>query len=369
MTVAVCVIGAGCAHQPGAFRLTAPAPLLVPPTVKDSTIVRATVPIPRISGKTACAASHHGLQLERKGPTGARIVVTRDAVAATSGAELFNWTLDLEKQGCLPINESGHVAENIIDALPLDLGKRSQLLQGRADLKSINSLRVVAPVMKPGTELPASGPLADTQSVQQGANGNLEVTLKTIPSVIGYEIDWYDFAPQDGGPGYKVLPRNAEIHVNGGLESSKTPTVKRFEFGPAARWYELYMMTKVSSNDFDFVVFSAKTSEELQKSIEAFQTDATKYLQTADPTTYSVLPHGSGINAYVRVRVNGEMTDLPKGYSIQRAIAESKADPRVALAKLKVRKLHDGRLYPVQWDTGNDQILSLILEGGEELEW
>jgi hypothetical protein len=233
----------------------------------------------------------------------------------------------------------------------------------------VNSLRVVAPVVKPGTALPR-GSLADIQSLSEGAKpGTLDVEVKTKPEVIGYEIDWYDFAPQQSGAGYRLVPRSAEIHVGDRVEHPDVTSVKRFEFEPAARWYELYMMTKVSANDFDFVVFSARTSEELHNSVAAFQADATKYLQTADPHSFTVLPHGSGINAYIRVRLNGVLTDLQKPVSIRQAITQAKANPTAAVRTLKVRKLHDGLLYPVQWPSGTDVILSLPLEGGEEIEW
>ena len=76
-----------------------------------------------------------------------------------------------------------------------------------------------------------------------------------------------------------------------------------------------------------------------------------------------------GINAYIRVRLNGVLTDLQKPVSIRQAITQANGDPATALVKLKVRKLHDGALYPVQWPAGTDAILSLPLEGGEEIEW
>ncbi len=362
----------GCAHQPVTFRLLPPAPgpgalpTLIPPQAKDVTLARATVPIGRIPRKILCEASPHGLAVERKGPTGARIVVTRDTIAETTAAELFSWTLALEKAGCLAPNMAFQTAENIVDALPLTLAKRAQLLQGRGDLKPVNSLRVVSPVLKPGE----SGPLADVQSVSQGANpGSLDVSVKTNPAVIGYEIDWYDFFPQDGGPGYRISPRDAEIHVNGNVAHAAAPTTDRFYFGPAARWYELYMMTKVSENDFDFVVFSARTSDELNNSVAAFQKDAAAFLKTADPATYTVLPHGSGINAYIRVKVNGVWLDLPKGNTVRQAVSQAGNAPSPLLPRLKIRKLHDGKLYPVEFDRATDQVLSLPLEGGEEIDW
>lgn len=358
---------AGCAHPVPAFRLAGPT--LIPPGPKDAAIVRGVVPIARIPKNTICPASPRGLSIERKGRTGARVVVTREVMDAMTAQELYAWTLGLETAGCLPVNESARLAANIVDALPLSMAKRTQLLQGRNDLTPVNSLRVVSPVVKPGTNLP-SGPLAEVQKVSEGSKpGSIDVDVKLKPEVVGYEIDWYDFAPQEGGPGYRIVPRSAEIHVGDRVEHPDATSIRRFEFGPAARWYELYMMTKVSTNDFDFVVFSARTSEELHKSVAAFQTDAAKYLQTADPHSYTVLPHGSGINAYIRVRLNGVLTDLQKPVSIRQAITQARGDPSAALAKIRVKKLHDGTLFPVQWPAGTDAILSLPLEGGEEIEW
>jgi len=365
---AAALVGAGCIHPVPAFRLTPPA-MMIPPGPKDGTVVRALLPIPRIPKKTICTASPHGLAIERKGRTGARVVVTREVMEAMTAQELYSWTLGLETAGCLPVNESARLAANIVDALPLSIPKRTQLLQARNDLTPVNSLRVVAPVVKPGTTLP-DGPLAEIQSVSEGSKpGTLDVDVRTKPEIIGYEIDWYDFAPQESGPGYRLVPRSAEIHIGDQVQHPDTTSVKRFEFGPSARWYELYMMTKVSANDFDFVVFSARTSEELHNSVAAFQTDAAKYLQTADPHSYTVLPHGSGINAYIRVRLNGVLTDLQRSVSIRQAITQAKGNPSEVLPKLRVRKLHDGVLYPVRWPAGMDAILSLPLEGDEEIEW
>jgi hypothetical protein len=366
---------AGCTRQPGAFRLVAPAgisggtsPTLIPPETKEVAAPQAAIRVGPIPRKAICEPSPHGLTIQRKGSSG-KVIVTREALAATSGAELFLWTTALENRSCIPANEAFRLAEEIIDALPMDLAKRSQLIQGRTDLKSVNSLRVVSPVFKPGTTA-QTGVLAEISSVSQGANpGVLNVEVKTNPAVLGYEIDWYDFPALEGGKGYRVVPRGAEIHIGDNIEHPAAPTTNYFQFGPDARWYQLYMMTKVSSNDFDFVVFSARTSNQLQESVAAFQQNAAEFLRTADPESYKVLPHGSGINAYMRVTVHGISIDLPKESTVRQAISQSGGDPAGTRATLKIRKLHDGKLYPVHWDRTGDQILSLPLEGGEEIDW
>jgi hypothetical protein len=341
LVTAAALAAAGCAHPVPVFRLTG-SMTMIPPGPKDAAVTRAVVSIPRIPKKTLCAASPHGLSIERKGPAGSRVAVTRAALDTMTSEELFSWTLGLEGAGCLPVNESARLAANIVDALPLALPTRTALLLGRNDLTPVNSLRVVAPVTKPGTTLP-SGPLAEIQSVTESSKaGAIDVEVRAAPEIIGYEIDWYDFAPQPDGPGYRIVPRSAEVHIGDRVEHPDATSVRRFEFGHAARWYELYMMTKVSANDFDFVVFSAGTSEELRQSVAAFQTDAAKYLQTADPHSYTVLPHGSGINAYIRVRLNGVLTDLQKPVSVRQTILQLGGNPNAALATLKIRKLHDG---------------------------
>ncbi len=359
-TILIILALAGCAKKPSAFRLATPGNVatLIPPDAKDATVEQAIVRIPPVARKISCAPSPHGLIVSRKG-----IVVTRTAIDATPPAELFAWTVDLEKQGCLPANQAFQTAERIIDAVPLTLNKRFQLVQGRGDLRPTNSLRVVAfSVMKPGS----SGPVLEIQSMKPGTGANIDVDVKSSSDVLGYEIDWYDFAPQAGEAGYRVVPRSAEVHIGDNVTHPAAPTITRFDFPGAARWYELYMMTKVSSNDFDFVVFSAKSSGDLASSVASFQTDAAKFLASSDAHSYTVLPHGSGINAYIRVKVHGAMVDLPKGSSVRQAIGQ---DPAPLLPRLRVLKLHDGKLFPVIWPPGTDEILSMGLEGGEEIDW
>jgi hypothetical protein len=130
------------------------------------------------------------------------------------------------------------------------------------------------------------------------------------------------------------------------------------------------MMTKASANDFDFVIVSAPSSIELMNSMSQFQRDAVTFLRVADPASFVVMPHGSGINAYVRIKENGASIDLLRGSTVWTALAlASGADPHILLPRVKLQKLHDGKLFPVEWDRTNDKILSLPLDGGEEIDW
>jgi hypothetical protein len=363
LIVVLAALASGCVHRPGVFRLTTAT--LIPPDAPKAAVTRASIQIGGVPRKTPCSPSPHGLFVERKWLRAPKVVVTEDALKSTSGAELFSWAVGLEKQGCIPGNEAFRLAENVIDSLPLDLAKRRELIRARGDLKPVNSLRVVSPIYKPGVSTDAG----EITAITQGGNYSLNVDVRDSHATTGYEIDWYDVSANDAGPGYRIVPRSAEIHIEDKVDHPAVPSANRFQFGPDARWYELYMMTKVSANDFDFVVFSAKTSAELQDDVATFQRSSEEFLQAANPGSYTVLPHGTGINAYIRVKVNGVSVDLPPGNTVRQAIVQAAGDPKTALPGLKVRKLHDGKLYPVEWDRATDQILSLPLEGGEEIDW
>jgi hypothetical protein len=372
LMITLAALASGCAHQAGVFRLAAPgnAATLIPPDAKDGAVTRAAIRIGPVPRKTPCSLSPHGLLVERKWLKAPKVIVTGDALSLTSGAELFSWTVALERQGCIPANSALQLAEKVIDALPLDLAKRRELIRARGDLKSVNSLRVVSPIYKPGFSTDAG----EITAISQGSTYSLNVDVRDSHATTGYEIDWYDvsaasLATGGAAPGYRIVPRSAEIHMEDKVEHPAAPSANRFQFGPDARWYELYMMTKVSVNDFDFVVFSARTSAELQDDVATFQRSSAEFLQAADPGSYTVLPHGTGINAYIRAKVNGVSVDLPPGNTVRQAIVQAAADPRTMLSGLKVRKLHNGKLYPVEWDRATDQILSLPLEGGEEIAW
>jgi hypothetical protein len=365
--VALCT--AGCAHQPGAFRLTTPGttPILVPPGIKDANVAKSVVRIAPIPRKTPCNPSPHGLLVQRKFFSRPQVIVAQQALNSATADELFSWTVDLEKQGCIPTNTGLQLAESIIDALPLELPKRAQLLQGRGYLRSVNSLRVVSPIYKPGASTDAGVITAITQSE---TNYNLKVDLIDSHSTTGYEIDWYDLLAVPNAPGYRIVLRSAEVHIDDKVEHPVSPSTDRFPSGPNPRWYQLFMMTKVSANDFDFVVVSARSPAELLDDVTNFQSDSTAFLHNADPDSYIAIPHGSGINSYIRIKENGNPVDLMRGSTVSTAIyVATTADAHIALPRLKIRKLHDGKLFPVEWDRASDKILSLPLEGGEELDW
>ena len=197
-----------CAHPAGSFRLVArtPGALLIPPQVKDVSVDSTSLRLGPGGTKAACLASASGLRI-----VGRSLVINRDLLTASAPGELDNWAAALEKAGCIGPGETFALKTAVIDSLPLEPSQRMRLrgyalaTAGYADLTSVNSLRVVSPVFRPGAPPGSSAIAAGQPSVSNGQNGGINVDLIANPDLRGYEIAWYDAAPRRSVPGADVL--------------------------------------------------------------------------------------------------------------------------------------------------------------------
>jgi hypothetical protein len=78
-----------------------------------------------------------------------------------------------------------------------------------------------------------------------------------------------------------------------------------------------------------------------------------------------------GVNPYVRVRIQGVQSDLEPGSTVRSAIEQStgRGSAVKVLPGLSVRKPHNRGMARVEWDRTTQDILNLMLEGGEEISW
>ena len=361
-----------CAHPARSFRLvSAPrGPVLIPPGVKDSSLLSTSVRL-RIPGGKACTASPGGgLRIDGK-----NLRVSREALSRTTADELNIWTAALEKSGCLGPGDGAVVVAAAIDALPLELPQRRVLrgeslaIKGFLDLTSRNSLRVVSPVFRPGATPGAA--IASQSAASPGPNGSITLTVKANPDLTGYEVAWYDIRQRADGSGFRIVPRTAEVHIAGQVEQRPGPQVNQFVLDPAARWFRHFVMTSSSRNDYDIVLLSASTASELETRTEAFRRDAPGYLRAANRNSYAAMTREIGVNAYIRVKVKGVETDTAWGNSIRQVIeeADGRGNAAKALPRLSVFKPYGGGLRRVEWDAATEDVLNLALEGGEEINW
>ena len=371
---------AACAHPAGPFRLVTRTPnaVLIPPRVKDASVDRTSIRFQSRRGPAACPASASGLRI-----AGKSLEVNRDLLTASAPGELDNWAAALEKAGCIGPGETFALKATVIDSLPLEPSQRMRLrgyflaTAGSANLTSVNSLRVVSPVFRPGAPPGSSAITADRPNVSKGPNGSINVELVANPDLSGYEIAWYDVKDRDDGRGFYIAPRSAELHIAGKVEQEQAPGTNRFVFEPAARWFRFFVKTRLSANDYNIVLLSGPTASDLETRTADFHKDAPAFLGSASKTSYVAIAKEIEVNPYIRVRVNGVETDVPMGSTIRQVIEQTagRGAASSALARLSVLKPYGvqkpprGRLSPVEWDHGTQDILNLTLEGGEQIAW
>ncbi len=302
---------------------------------------------------------------------------------SSAPGDLDNWAAALEKGGCIGPGETFALKITVIDSLPLEPSQRMRLrgyalaTAGSVDLTSVNSLRVVSPVFRPGTQPGSSVIAADQPIVSSGRNGAVNIDQIANPDLRGYEIAWYDVKDRDDGPGFYIAPRSAELHLAGKVEQQDAPSAYRFVFEPGARWFRFFVKTRLSANDYNIVLLSAPTASVLEARTENFQKDAAAFLRSAGNTSYVAITKEIEVNPYIRVKVNGVETDVPVGSSIRQVIEQKagRGTASNALARLTVvkpyhaQKVSRARLCPVEWDHRTQDILNLVLEGGEQIAW
>ena len=267
----VAVTLTACAHPAGSFRLVTRTPnaaLLIPPQVKDASIDRTSLRVRPRRTKAACPPSASGLRIERTS-----LAVSRDLLTALAPGELDNWAAALEKAGCIGPGEAFTLKTIVIDSLPLESSQRMKLRGyaltsiGSADLTSVNSLRVVSAVFRPGAP-PASSAIAVGQpDVTRGQNGAINVDLIANPDLTGYEVAWYDVKDRDDGPGFYIAPRSAELHIAGKVEEGR----RRVRIGLSSNLpragFAFRENARVREDDYNIVLLSGSTAEAISKRV------------------------------------------------------------------------------------------------------
>jgi hypothetical protein len=369
--ISICL--SACARAPRSFRLVSGTPnaVLIPPGVRGTSLDKASVPVKTSRRKAQCSASPSGLRVQ-----GHKVVVSREALLRSTAGEINTWTAQLEEDGCVTPEAAALLPAGIIDALPLELSRRRQLqseplaIRGSVELSSVSSLRVVSPVFRPGA---AGLPVAAQQitKLSEGPPNTINVELRGNPDLTGYEVAWYDVVNRDDGPGLKIVPRSAEVHVDGKAERAAAPRVNHLAVEPDARWMRYFLMTRASQNDYNIVVVTGKTRSELESRTASFRQDAAAYLGSAPKGSYAAMTREIGVNPYLRVTVNGVVTDVPASSSLRQVLEQvGGAGTAARFPKtLTLRKLHRGMPVPVEWDRSQADILELPIEGGEEINW
>ncbi|HUI55688.1 MAG TPA: hypothetical protein VLY04_11995 [Bryobacteraceae bacterium] len=375
LTLALFLTTAACAvRAPQTYRLIPQdrGRVLVPPGVATLAVTQATFTVEIPSWRPPCNPTGDAVAIQPSGKK-LRITVTRDSLALQPPGWLGQWTAEAEAAGCLAPGKGLEFASRILDSVPLDPSVAYKLLhadnirKGYIDLGPEDRLQVVSPIMKAGVAPDA--PILETATAS-GNDRQITLDVRTTTNLIGVETAWYAFRPKPDHIGSTIVPIAAERSIQGRKEPADAPLTNYFQFSPSAAFYRLFYKTDPADNGITEIVITAPTRAELDRRTQALSADF-NLCQKSDPDMCTVIPRRVAVNPFLLVTVNGAETRLVIGSSVRNAIMAGGGPPRgqEVLPQLTVFKPYAGKLVPVEFDRSRQEILDLVLLGGESISW
>jgi hypothetical protein len=277
---------------------------------------------------------------------------------------LSRWSADAERSGCVASGQAQALSRRIAEALPLPTNTAYRLLHpnhlqsGYVDLTPHQRLQMIAPVLKPGT-VPGA-PIIEEPKLSAGTGNCLNLTARATSALIGYETAWYAIQPKASGVGFSIAPLSAERHFGATIETSTEPLNNPMHFPDSAAFYRLFYKSSPSGDVVSAVILGAPSRAELDRRMREGACD-----------NFCVeIPRRVAVNAFVVVTVNGNLIALQVGGTVRTALQDAHAgNPAGILPHLKLSKPYAAGLAPVHFDSQDDAVLDLILEGGENIAW
>ncbi len=131
----------------------------------------------------------------------------------------------------------------------------------------------------------------------------------------------------------------------------------------------LFFLIRRSPADHDAILVTASDSIALDRASAAIKQEGENYCR-AHPGVCIVVPREVGLSAELPIRANGRMVGVPVRGTVADALRESGVrDPMSVAGTLRLTRPYNGKPIPVQFDAARRDILSLMLIGGEELNW
>jgi hypothetical protein len=353
LSLAALTLSCGCAARLQ-YRLTPEA--LTPPEMKSPPRVR-NVAGPRWS-KGACDISTGPLRLTWRG---------RDAVLQL-GLQPSDEQLDefrnritaLEGSNCLANDGVDRVLDAVASSLTLPSRRIFYARYGRyersasLDLDTNFRLKVLSPLLAPGvTDLKVDATIPD----QPGA-----IEIKMSPGLEGYETSYYELRPAPGGGVRPIL-----ISIEQTRDGQTAPAAKPAGFAPELRAgrVRLLFMRGEAGEIRDIMLLSASSHAPLEAACRRIEASGdTRAACRAEQEVFCVpVPRLSAVTPELRVWVQGKPVYITVGATLFSALSGAVA------AGLRVSRPWHDKLIPVTSMTSPEELLKLVLIGGERIEW
>ena len=145
---------------------------------------------------------------------------------------------------------------------------------------------------------------------------------------------------------------STQVNLGGKVEDRPAPAANLLQFPGEIGFYRLFY-----KSDQTAILAIAPTRA-------ALPTDA----DACGPACFPI-PRGVGINAAMRIEVNGAPVNVAYNATVRSVIQSAKKRPEDVLPNLTITKPFAGRPVPIEFDRIKQDILSLALTGDEQIRW
>jgi hypothetical protein len=259
-------------------------------------------------------------------------------------------------KGCAPLKET---EADLYASEQYDSYKES----GFVTLKPNMQLRVVAPVMRPGSKADAAAVASD------GAKGSSgEISLRASGDLTGYETALYSLRANKAGsvslraPSINLEPigkhNQTDLTQTDYLASIKKPCFLR-----------LYFQLRHAPASHPQVLLVSDGQGELNEASGQFEPVPDAYCAAVHPHARCIVfPQATAVNAEIRVFVRRRAVYVPLSATVSDALVSAGiADPKDKLRKLKIKRVWDGHPVRVTFDRDTTPILGLTLSGDDHI--
>ena len=255
----------------------------------------------------------------------------------------------LEAKGCLHGGEGSMLAASIAEKAPFQPFIAYLLRFGAFDLNEFIDLtpdfrlRVIYPIYSEGD--------------------------RSERKINGVETVYYTIVSDQKDGRVRILPSASKDLLQGG-STAEEPAEHVSTFPSSAAYFRLFLKKSMSSKDpiTVAIILSATDRERLDGGTKELNssTEASCRAVVSPDAKCIDFPALTGVNAEIRVNVNGKEAFARLGAQVREVISEAGDDrPR----SVEVKRSFGGRLVPIKTDSGNDELLALILMPGDAISY
>jgi len=372
--LAVFALLAGCRHAPMSYQLSrqASTTILIPPTrvASGGAASQFDVSVKKARAKellrTGCDVEDSLLTLHWNGNAAEVSLKTETYYPSPAGQATLHGMpqpgmylssledldaarsdlLNLEAKGCLSSIEDQHLLRAIVERFPLPpdvaylLRYGSYGISGGIDLNSDFRLQVISPV-------------------------------NSAKQIIGYEYAYYDLKSSQKDDRVTIsLTTVTENDQGSKISVQKATTQNPSAFPDSSGYFRLLFRRAASSADHVVTIIGATDQATLDQATKQRESGPMESCQGVSGSGVTCVTFSSdfGVNPQMRVLANGEEKFVGISGTVGDALNLNRPGA-VAPKTLIVRRLFEGCLIPVKFDTADNDILQLVLMPGDEIDW